>query len=219
MSTLDALEGPAKEILERTEDRLEGLGLQASTKKRKAEVLFWASQQPSVMDSSQRNLRSRSLTALAEARTLYQKAMKLNMSRHWVGVQYLCLTAVLHAAGKLRENYSEDIWIAIKVSAENELSNSNVEERAWAHASLVELHLLKYISNCISPVAADISEYINHTKSILDLVPSDSFIVYSTCRQLARYVDWWSQSLDPKFQYPGLNVPDLASKAIQILEP
>ena len=43
--TLNKLEGPANEILQRTADTQEALGLQASAKKRKAEILFWLSKQ------------------------------------------------------------------------------------------------------------------------------------------------------------------------------
>ena len=123
----------------------------------------------------------------------YQTAMKLNMSKHWVAVQYLCLTAVLHAAKKLKLTYKDEIWTTVKVSCEFDLDATSLEDRAWAHCSLCELYLLQVLNQQDEKEAENATQKVlYHTSAVLEIAPSNPFIIYSTRRQLLRYVDWWS---------------------------
>jgi len=220
IATLEDLEVPAMDLRARAGDTVESIGMLASTKKRKAEVLFWASRFPQVMDSNQREILTRSLDALSEvewgvegvedsreiltrsldalseARTHYQEAMRLNMSAHWVGVQFLGLTLVLHACGRVRDGVPDDLLKAVRVPAKEDVVQNDRIIRAWAYASLAELALIEGALQPDDPGGVNRREAMDNVERMLELVSPYSFEVYSTRRQFARYVDWWSQPLD-----------------------
>lgn len=195
------LDTVAVELAARGDDTPDTSGMIASTRKRKAEALFQASRlfhRQGLRELELQYLAS-SLTALAESRDAYRKAMESNLSVHWVGVQYLSLEVVLRATkGRPDEHFDEAAWAALCYSATAALSSSNATERAYAHASLAELHMLRGITRPAGPDLEDKRKAQDHIRQFTDLAQLGSFPAYSTQRQFHRYVDWWSQPLNPR---------------------
>lgn len=212
------LDAAAVDLAARGDDTPETAGMIASTKKRKAEALFHASRFPDVTDSTQFAYLMLSLDALSESRDAYRKAMQTNLSSHWVGVQYLSLDAVLqvakdHGGGQL----DEEAWTAVFYSATAGLTGGSASDRAYAYASLAELQLLRGITRPGGPTIEDIASAKDHLRHFTDLVPFNSFEVYSTRRQLRRYVDWWSQPLNPKNPAGRLMTYQLPDQLLELL--
>ena len=159
--------------------------------KRMAEALFLRSQ-----ISVQRRLagqhRTQSIAKLMQSKEMYERAMRLNLSSHWVSVQYLSLVTVLHSGGKIEKGFDVGEWEASRMASEIDLASSNVNDRAWAHCSLAELYLLRawVLRNQEDPAQA-MAKARNHLLQAQSDPNVDLFVAYSTRRQLARYVRWW----------------------------
>jgi hypothetical protein len=109
---------------------------------------------------------------------------------HWLATQALALGATLE---KRRDPVVFEM--AYKF-AERDLSDLDVETRAWAHGTLAELELLRSFHKNLkgTAVAAMTAEKIKmHCNELLALRGSQSFEVGSTRRQFQRYVDFWPQ--------------------------
>ena len=107
---------------------------------------------------------------------------------HWVAVQVESLSSVL---GKERD---EARWQAAKLCAELYCDHQKAEERAWAHASLAELCLVRLADRELDDVQkkAWSTGALEHTRHLARLCPgSDEFPVKSTRLQFERYVHWW----------------------------
>ena len=179
----------SEELIARGDDAVESVGLQASTEKRAAEVWHWMSTLAEG-EKDRKQYAERSLKALERARALYETGMRANLSNHWVTVQYLSLTRYLQALGRLDGEFPEGLWTTARVTAEAALDSAS--DKPWAHGSLAELYLLKA---SVEP-DDDIAKLAqSHIEELLGLVSADSFEIYSTRRQFARYVNWWGDAL------------------------
>ncbi len=179
----------SEELIARGDDAVESVGLQASTEKRAAEVWHWMSTLAEG-EKDRKQYAERSLEALERARALYETGMRANLSNHWVTVQYLSLTRYLQALGRLDGEFPEGLWTTARVAAEAALDSAS--DKPWAHGSLAELYLLKA---SVEP-DDDIAKLAqSHIEELLGLVSADSFEIYSTRRQFARYVNWWGDAL------------------------
>ncbi len=193
------------EAIERAVDHLplggpyavECVGLRASSRKRRAQAAFvLASRAPDPVKSWRDPF-----DLLEQAWLDYNVAVRgllINEGRavqrvatlHWVLVQVACLAAVL---GK---DYDEERWIAAKHCADLYLGHRDLAERAWAHASLAELWLLRL---CEPGVGADerkrfIESAHDHAHELVRAYPSRTeFPVLWTLRQFKRYADWWGR--------------------------
>ncbi|HEY8551643.1 MAG TPA: CHAT domain-containing protein, partial [Vicinamibacterales bacterium] len=110
---------------------------------------------------------------------------------HWVLVQVISLYAVL---GK---PVDAGLFEAARVAADTYLAHADPEAQAWAHGSLAELALLRLAAPDLDPVArrAAYGRALDHLRALLRLAPGrDAFIVTSTLRQLARYLEWWGSA-------------------------
>jgi hypothetical protein len=119
------------------------------------------------------------------------KAVQRMATLHWVLVQVVCLAAVL---GK---DYDEERWIAAKLCAELYRRHKDVEQCAWAHASLAELWLLRLCRPEASPEdrARCTENALDHADELVRTFPArNEFPVLSTLRQFRRYVDWWGST-------------------------
>jgi hypothetical protein len=107
-------------------------------------------------------------------------------ANHWVGTQYLSLTAIL--TGQLFEE--RKIWTVLNFMAQQD--RKDTKKSVWALATLIELYLLKPL---IVPLekSPDIrnESLVKATKYIDELVKTEtSFPIESTIRQLDRYIHW-----------------------------
>lgn len=228
---LDRLAEPKERLCAITGPTAESLGLQASTHKRKAEALYWRARavlgSPSESGNGDPRYLLESLRDLEAARRLYRQAMMRNLSSHWSGTQYLALTLVLRAAGRLDDDAAfRDVWTAVKVAAEHALQLKAghepraLSDQAWAHASLAELQLLRSVGLDDGAKDEAAAAAKQHARQVVNLVSPTSFELYSTRRQLKRYVNWWSQPLDPRVPSNGcrLDAGPIATELIRCLE-
>lgn len=226
---LDRLEEPSQELRERGADLVESIGLQASTEKRKAEVVFWASQLPQIFDSTQAAFEENCFALLQQSRRFYEEAMKCDLGRHWAAVQYLGLTHVLEAAGRLENDLSQEmwdeLWTAAKVASEIDLAKydaadaerNDTKALAWGHGSLAELYFLRALRPPALPGVVDLEAAElakEHVRRLVSVVPPDAFEIYSTRRQFLRYEHWWGQ-LPTRPPAAGIVVP--AGLAVEIV--
>ena len=207
-------------------DKPESKGLQASLHKQIAEVQFIQWQATPEADRTWKD-GYLSLTSLEKSRNLYLEAWKTDRRRHWQGVQYLCLTHVLHQVGRIAEGMPDDWWIVTKKMAEEDSNKSKIdfsEDIAWAHGSLMELYLLKSSveDQGQKPNAFDLA--LEHCKkfkaALLNMEDQDrrNFVVFSTRRQFSRYTSWWNQSINPENKDATLGeIPDLAGTILDNL--
>ncbi|MEN6489855.1 MAG: hypothetical protein ABFD66_13425, partial [Smithella sp.] len=187
----------------------EGMGMLASTEKRKAEMCFRAILDLSSEDGKQKELKKRSIEYLRKSLRLYEQAYKENMretsgiirknrSVHWVMTQYLSLRAVLG------EPFLPDHWSAAKVSANVDIRSheGNVETAIWAHGSMLELYLMllayapAVVKQQLELAQMEVREKARwHISELLSIAGHDSFPTYSTDRQLERYIGWWGHDI------------------------
>ncbi len=107
---------------------------------------------------------------------------------HWLLVQVASLSVILG------RELSEGLWHLAKEVADRYLLHPNAEERVWAHGSLAEIWLLRLSwPNLTADQQKDFGERaLHHAEQLVSVYPTrDAFPVLSTCRQFARYVDWW----------------------------
>lgn len=188
----------------------EGRGMLASTEKRKAEMCFRAILKLASKESKQEELKKCSIEYLRKSLHLYEQAYRENMqeaagivrknrSVHWVMTQYLSLRAVLG------EPFLPDHWSAAIVSAEVDVRShegGNVETVVWAHGSMFELYLmlLAYdpsdVKKKVELSQKEVREKARwHIGKLLSIAEHGSFPIYSTDRQLDRYITWWGNDI------------------------
>lgn len=189
----------------------EGLGMKASTEKRKAQIRFrlalsWQSKQKVELVQSELG---QSLETLGAARSFYWQAacqnlieaeqpLKRKRSLHWVMVQHLSLEAILGAS--LSEAH-RDRWSAARTSALVDLEAESRSIRAWAHGSLLELYLLALLfPRTRAPLKPESARAgARQSWHELKTLADNPFIVASTQRQLRRYTEWWGHELFASF--------------------
>lgn len=187
----------------------EGMGMLASTEKRKAEMCFRAIVDLSSENGKNQELKKRSIEYLRKSLRLYEKAYKENMketnsiirknrSVHWVMTQYLSLRAVLG------EPFLPDHWSAAKVSADVDIRSheGDVDTVVWAHGSMFELYLMllayapAVVKRQLELGPKEVREKARwHIGELLSIAGHDSFPIYSTDRQLERYISWWGHDI------------------------
>jgi hypothetical protein len=193
----------AKQRLQATMDRHDDqrtriLGLLASTEKREAAL------------AHQRCLRSRKAAdrdaqrtamwaALMRARALYFKCYERERVPYWT-TQYLSLTVVLQAGGRLpadAQSPGRDIaalWNLAEVQALHDLGGIGPNERSWALGNLIELYLLApAISGLPRRTPGWAALAASHARLLTEGAAEGAFEVFSTRRQVQRYLDWYAR--------------------------
>jgi hypothetical protein len=174
---------PAAVSLDDKHRRAEVLGMLGSAEKRRAEILF--RRDPDDGDAWRRALRT------AGAR--YYAAWNEEVANHWVAVQYLTVPAAL--AEPLPPNYTDDFWSARK-GAMSDVNHQDAVQAAWAWCSVAELQLLALQLPVLEQSLPNpLDKAVQALERVKRLVPPDSFVLYSTRRQLRRYIDWWKPPL------------------------
>jgi len=108
---------------------------------------------------------------------------------HWLLGQVLSLDAVLG------RSFNLEYWTIASFSAAAELESPAASAVVWGHGTLAELKLLRLVDPSLTEdrVAAFGAEALEHASQLVDRNGLVSEPVFSTRRQFARYIDWWSQ--------------------------
>ncbi len=178
-------------------------GLLASTAKRQGEVLYRGN------DTKDQNAARK---CLADARDAYWKSFIADRSSYWAAVQYLSAALVLAKwadstsstpigppAGP--ERSPADLWKLARSLSLQDLNHPNTQTRSWALGNLVELHLLSVLTEVggVQPAAAT-SDAVIHTRQLIDVAGPESFEIFSTRRQVLRYIEWYHPVAGQDFQ-------------------
>lgn len=193
-------------------------GLLASSEKREAEVMWWASQTtPRSEGKEKKNLAGGHEKLLRTARDHYWDSFLLNKSSGWAAVQYLSLTLILQ---KLRrsdggdgpyasdapdrygvdreEKNPEALWSLAHLLSLYDLNGRDRKKRHGALGNLIELYLLALTMKDEEYVERHdfVKRALDYANTLVDLAGRDAFIVYSTRRQILRYVEWFKEIAD-----------------------
>ena len=186
-------------------------GLLASAAKRQAEVLYRMED------------RRESDRLLVSARDHYWSSFLADRALYWAVVQYLSLSLIIANAtgfrpganpGSLRpEKRPGGLWSLARMLSLYDLQREDQTTRAWAHGNLIELYLLSLLPELRGEVAASEAKRraIEHTDQLTDTAGWNSFEVYSTRRQILRYLEWYQE-------LAGTYLSPLMSLAEQIFE-
>jgi hypothetical protein len=183
------------------------LGLLASTEKRQAEVKYWtATKISSISQEARAAYSAESLTALRRSRDYYWGAFLASRENSWAVVQYLSLTLVLghlrnepdrntQALETMPERNTAALWSLAHLLSLTDLNSLDVAKVEWAYGNLIELYLLALLlpEGQGRPHAAEAERLaLQYTGNLLSVSRPRSFQVYSTRRQLLRYVEWFN---------------------------
>ena len=170
---------------------------------------------------------SRIIEALERARDLYWSAYLQRRSEPWVLVQYLSLTLVLQALGRLPRALNRpdqdtlSLWLAAEVQSLSITETGNASERAWAHASLTELYLLAPLVSglqALRPLEDFAKRAEDAARRIVSLTKASSQHVFSTRRQMLRYLEWLNELAPGDEQVPGFaSLSATAEKVLTLL--
>jgi hypothetical protein len=176
---------------------IEGNGRLASKNKRKAQAYFELAE-GAAGELQEQHLRT-SFAALGEAAKNYRAGggnMQSNFrwsagAPHWILTQALCAEAALGRELNLK------LWKRAFAASQLDLDSSE-EMVAWAHGSLLELHLLQLLLRTDDSTPPD-DEIFELALTSTDLAVLggrlNPYIVESTERQIERYTIWWNQPL------------------------
>ena len=187
-----------------------------STEKRHAQVHYAAAQRYLQAQYNKNHLHHMKQhdELLLRARDYYWDSFILDRSDSWAVVQYLSLTVVMQKSGRfekkasLRDEEQETngteraernpnaLWSLAHLLSLYDLNNSSRVTRIWAHGNLIELYLLSLIMGPGEgrPGRKEAEETARrYTYALVDLAGRDTFEVYSTRRQILRYLEWFGK--------------------------
>ena len=187
-------------------------GLLASIEKRQAELYHTATTNPSIrsgqgmhsyVSSANWELR-RSLNA---ARRYYWDAFSKDKSNSWAVVQYLSLTFLLQrandpeAAQQRPEQKPEDLCTVGQVLSLSDYLSEDATRKAWALGNPIELCLLRILLEKRKEQRGindenkerEKEQITRYARDLVAVSGRDSFEVYSTRRQIVRYLEWFNE--------------------------
>ncbi len=186
-------------------------GLLASAAKRHAEVVY-SSTKSSLFTSEEKERDFKdSLELLRRARTHYWDAFVLDRDKSWAVVQYLSLTLIMKRpkgadpqlllpaemdAGQMEKNPAA-LWSLSHLLSLYDLRSTDRDRAVWAHGNLIELYLIHAIAPGAPPLTVNPADEARRlTDALIEIAGRDSFDVYSTRRQIFRYVQWFNEMFD-----------------------
>ena len=156
---------------------------------------------------------------LNDAREAYRRAMDEWVTEearfNWTASQFLSLSAVTG----LRPD--SGIFAVCWRLAERDLESHNRTLRAWAHATLAELELLRLFGaeEGLDTTAVR-DKVVHHCNKIIEINGPDSFQVESTRRQFKRYADGWYLPDEDLHRSKWKKISmEIAEAAVQTLKP
>jgi hypothetical protein len=212
----------AKKRLERLyecipEQHSEISGLLASTEKRQAEILFRASRSEILDEETGKSYVKEHFELLEKARDYYWSSFRQKKRHAWTMVQYLSLSLILQKPEDKDNNELPDksetteesnnsfdktlknLWSLAYLLSLDDVSSKDEKNRIWAYGNLIELCLLalkmKINNDQIKEGEAE-DLAIKYTNALVDIAEPDSFEVYSTRRQILRYIEWFGKISD-----------------------
>lgn len=188
-------------------------GKLASTEKRHAQVHFAAAQRcylaPGDKKKYDEHMKEHDRLLLS-SRDYYWEAFMLGLSESWALVQYLSLTVVMQksprfekrsalwasAADGREERDPDALWSMAHLHSLYNLNSKDENDRIWTHGTLVELYLLALImppgGERPDPAEAK-RRAIQYTDALIDIAGRKTYAVYSTRRQILRYLEWFGE--------------------------
>jgi len=187
-------------------------GLLASAEKREAEVMWWASRIPALFDPEEiKQFKRNHRKLLQRSRDRYWKSFMLERSKPWAAVQYLSLSLVMQRSDLFQtyepqendsvitdvmsdEKSPEALWSMARLLSLYDLKGSDDTDTIWTLGNLIELYL---IATMIKTDPAHLDDFEKRAEQyaymLVDVAGPDSFPVYSTRRQMLRYVEWFGE--------------------------
>ncbi|MBC8730257.1 CHAT domain-containing protein [Paraburkholderia sp. UCT2] len=189
----------------------------ASTEKREAQMLYHSIKTTSRLTKKGGN---EVVDKLERARGWYWQAYLLNRSHPWELVQYVSLTLFLRSLGRLpasdwTESKVRPLWITADAQSQNDAENGSACERAWAHGNIAELSLIEpWLKDVpLAPDQTSVDKAIEACRNVVELAGPSSFHVFSTRRQILRYLEWFGPM--GGWKWPGLQV--IAEQMLDVL--
>jgi hypothetical protein len=102
------------------------------------------------------------------------------------------------AATEPTERDPVNLWRLAQILSTQDLSSKQATAVEWALGDLIELHVLAPFPELQGvPKSGHFGEKASdYARELLAKAGADSFEVYSTRRQMLRYVDWYTQESD-----------------------
>jgi hypothetical protein len=222
----ERLLAPARDRMDRARARLEQIlqqeagrralvfGLLASTEKRQAAVLHTISESSYVSEDNRGRDRLASRRLLERARDHYWQSFLRDRAGGWAVVQYLSLDLVIrhwkvHAPSATpaprattdnepTERDPVNLWRLAEILSIQDLSSKDARTVEWALGNLIELYVLapfRELTDVTTPKEAE-ANALSYTRELVAKAGADSFEVYSTRRQMLRYVDWYTKEAE-----------------------
>jgi hypothetical protein len=200
--------------------RAEIYGLLAATKKKEAGI-HAANPNPepdapkltlskgAASTSSKTEFGKRVRPLLKAAQDDYQKAFQNDPHKTWGLVQSLALTAVLDGCPP---TFRAD-WNKARIISESDTLDDDRNDRAQAHANLIELYLLAFFqpSDAGLPAAAE-AKALGHLAQLMQICGPNEWTVKSTYRQLLRYLQLFNNE-----KVIGHRLPDRVRSVVERL--
>ncbi len=154
------------------------------------------------------------MESLRKARDYYWDAFVTDKRQSWAVVQYLSLTLVMNHSPDFpderqtqmpEETYDrpeknlDALWSLAQLLSTYDVRSDDKERVSWAYGNLIELYLLSLImpSRRNEQDAQHIQEAqrraLEYTNNLIDVAGRDAFEVYSTRRQVFRYISWFGK--------------------------
>lgn len=200
-------------------------GLLASTEKREAEIHYARRNITRLSPDQRQQAREDALDALGRARDYYWDAFLTNRADYWVAVQYLSLTVILQKSGRIPPSAGHTaeanaaLWVMSEMQSISDLQSSNQYTRVWALGNLIELYILAPLIDRIDMQhdAGLVGKVSTRTKEIVAAAGTDAFGVFSTRRQVARYLEWYND-LTQSALAPIIHIAEAAFAELPMLE-
>ena len=180
--------------------RAELLGLIASTEKQEAELLFVTGGGHLDADAERAGRLQDSNALLAKARDHYWEAFEQDRANIWTVTQYLSLAMILERLKERDKEADKDTTEGTERDIDLLWSLSYLHARfdpsdIWSYGTLTELYLLSALMK--RPPEGHTrekarQEAIRNAEELVRRSGGDLFKIYSTGRQILRYVKWYS---------------------------